>query len=234
MPAGERSFEFEWPFDEFAFEPEKMKGNICIFASARNVTSGLMRQAYRLGDSIARRNLGIVYGGTDSGLMHEVALGVLSNGGRVTSVLPVANLWQTENFGSNDVPLGPTSADSVREVQLSPQEKLVLTGSLEQRKRSMLDLSDAVIALPGGVGTFDEIATTFEMGRGYAMRGAESRVALVNTDGYYEGIRFMLDVMNRYRTADGPSQDFAYFADDAQQALDYVCTQIESSANEGI
>ena len=111
---------------------------VCVFAgSSSGVRPEYTESARSLGTELARRGLGLVYGGSSTGLMGAAADAALAAGSEVIGVMPqglfrreVAHLGLTE----------------LREV-----------GSMHERKALMADLADAFIALPGGYGTFDEL-----------------------------------------------------------------------------
>ena len=114
---------------------------ISVFCgSSRGNDDIFEKQAFRLGETLASRKIGLVYGGTKIGLMNAVANGALSRGGEVTGVLP--------RFISDK----GIAHDNLTE--------LVLVDTMHERKTRMHELSDAFAALPGGIGTLEEV---FEM-----------------------------------------------------------------------
>lgn len=114
---------------------------ITVFCGSSSGTKEIFRQkAYHLGEVLAENNIGLVYGGARIGLMGAVADGALSKGGEVIGVLP--------HFLSKV------------EIQHTSLTQLILVDSMHERKLKMNELSDGVIALPGGFGTLEEL---FEM-----------------------------------------------------------------------
>src|SRR6478752_4519975 len=114
---------------------------ITVFCGSSSGTEEIYTtQATQLGETLAKRNIELVYGGAKVGLMGAVADGVLSQGGKAIGVLP--NL-----LGS-------------KEIAHPKLTELILVETMHERKTKMNDLSDGVIALPGGFGTLDEL---FEM-----------------------------------------------------------------------
>ncbi len=129
--------------------------------------------ANRAGAYIAKKGCRVVYGGSHLGLMGAVANGALGNGGEVIGVLP--------EFMSN------------REIAHSGLTELIMVNSMHERKLKMHDLSDGVIALPGGFGTFEEL---FEM-LTWAQLGLHKKpIGLLNIDGFYDHLIKMIDHMN--------------------------------------
>lgn len=129
--------------------------------------------ATQAGALIAKRGYRIVYGGSHLGLMGAVAEGALQNGGEVVGVLP--------KFMSS------------REIAHPGLTELIMVESMHERKLRMHDLSDGVIALPGGFGTFEEL---FEM-LTWAQLGLHTKpIGLLNLDGFYDNLIKMMDHMN--------------------------------------
>ncbi len=126
-----------------------------------------------MGRALVRRSLGLVYGGESIGLMGVLADAVMTEGGETTGVLPEAML--------------------VREAgkpELLDLTELRVVDSMHQRKQSMSDLSAGFVALPGGMGTFEELCEILT----WAQLGIHSKpVGLVNADGYYEPLLSLFD-----------------------------------------
>jgi hypothetical protein len=131
-------------------------------------------QAFRLGRYLAENGIELVYGGAKVGLMGAVADGTLQGGGRVIGVLP--RFLRT------------------REVAHDHLTELVLVNTMHERKLKMHELSDGVIALPGGYGTLEEL---FEM-LTWGQLGLHAKpVGLLNTDGFYDHLLALADTMTR-------------------------------------
>jgi uncharacterized protein (TIGR00730 family) len=121
---------------------------------------------------VARRGIGLVYGGGRVGLMGELADAALGQGGRVTGVIP-AGLFSRE--------IGHTGLTELREV-----------ASMHERKQLMYDLSDAFVALPGGLGTLEELAEVAT----WSQLGLHAKpVVLLDVDGFWEPLVAQLDRM---------------------------------------
>jgi len=122
-------------------KPSHTKRHICVFCGSRNSSNiRYEKAAAELGRMLAAHGIGLVYGGSATGLMGIVANAALERGGSVIGVIPQV-LMQ-------------------RETAHSALTELRVVRSLAERKSTMADLSEAFIALPGGFGTLDEI---FEM-----------------------------------------------------------------------
>ena len=137
--------------------------SICVFAgSAQGTKASYSKSAIDLGQEIAKRNYTMVYGGGSKGLMGVVADAVLKGGSSVTGVI-------TEKL--HDVEVGHKNLTS-----------LEIVSSMHERKSRMAELSDAIISLPGGVGTWEE----FFEALAWNQLGIYSKpIVLYNVDNYY-------------------------------------------------
>jgi uncharacterized protein (TIGR00730 family) len=137
--------------------------SICVFAgSAQGTKASYSKSAIDLGQEIAKRNYTMVYGGGSKGLMGVVADAVLKGGSSVTGVI-------TEKL--HDVEVGHKNLTS-----------LEIVSSMHERKSRMAELSDAIISLPGGVGTWEE----FFEALAWNQLGIYSKpIVLYNIDDYY-------------------------------------------------
>jgi uncharacterized protein (TIGR00730 family) len=146
---------------------------VCVFCGSSTPPDARYPEAARaLGTLLARRGIGLVYGGGSVGLMGELADAAMASGGRVTGVIPVG-LFSRE--------IGHTGLSELREV-----------GSMHERKQLMYDLSDAFIALPGGLGTLEELAEVAT----WSQLGLHSKpIALLDVDAFWEPLVTQLDRM---------------------------------------
>ena len=145
--------------------------SICVYCgSARQASQKYFVAARRMGETIARGGLTLVYGGGRTGLMGAVADSALAAGGQVIGVI-------TE--GMNTPELAHTRLTH-----------LEVTATIHQRKARMYALADGYLALPGGYGTLDELFETLT----WAQIGEHHKpVGLLNVEGYYEPLLEMLD-----------------------------------------
>lgn len=143
--------------------------SVCIFCGSQPGRDGAFAGAARaLGVLLARRGIRLVYGGGGTGLMGEVARAALEAGGAVTGVMP--------HFLVE------------REAALSPQPDLRIVHSMHERKAVLTELADAFVALPGGLGTMEEL---FEVWSHAQLRLHVKPVGLLNVAGYFDDlIRF--------------------------------------------
>ncbi|WP_420411469.1 TIGR00730 family Rossman fold protein [Roseibium sp.] len=145
--------------------------SICVFCgSSYGALEDYSDAAKATGTAIAEQGMRLVYGGARVGLMGTVADAALAAGGEVIGVLP----------------------NSLKEKEIEHQglTELHLVGSMHERKAMMADLSDGFIALPGGVGTLEEIFEVWTWGQlGYH----EKPCGFLNIAGYYDHLIAFLD-----------------------------------------
>jgi uncharacterized protein (TIGR00730 family) len=137
---------------------------VCIFTGSREgTTPHYLAAAREVGEAIAKRGWGVVYGGASVGLMGAVADAALAAGGEVQGVLPESMV--------------------ARELAHHRLSALHVTASMHERKAKMHALSDAFLALPGGFGTLDE---TFEAITWAQLAIHHKPVGLLDVDGYWQ------------------------------------------------
>ena len=148
-----------------------MKGNVCVFcASSANIDGRYLEAAQELGALLAQEGWRCVNGGGAVGLMSAVTDGALDADGKVTGVIPkfmVDKGWCYDRL-----------------------EDVIVTADMHQRKQMMSDMADAVIALPGGVGTLEELLETLTWRQ---LGLVKVPVIILNTLGYYDHLLAMLD-----------------------------------------
>ena len=120
--------------------------------------------AEQIGKLMAEKNLEVIFGGGNVGLMKVVADTAIENGGKVTGI----------------------TLKSLHEFELTNPiiNETIITNSLFERKEKFLDMSDAFIVLPGGVGSMDELLEVMVSNQ---LGGINKPVGLLNIDGYYDG-----------------------------------------------
>lgn len=144
---------------------------ICVFCgSARGHDPAFIQAATTVGTLLARRGIGLVYGGAQVGLMGEVADAALAAGGEVFGVIP-------EKLSS-------------KEIAHHGLTELHVVQSMHDRKAKMAELCDAFVSLPGGWGTLEE---TFEVLTWLQLRYHEKPVGLLNVNGYYDALLAFAD-----------------------------------------
>jgi uncharacterized protein (TIGR00730 family) len=155
-------------------KPSKIR-KICVYCGSGPGTDPAYVEAARaFGAILAKNGIGLIYGGGAIGLMGELSRSVLDHGGQATGIIP-------EFLMS-------------REHALDSPDGLIVTRDMHERKRKMFELADAFVALPGGVGTLEEIVeqmTWVQLGR------HRKPVLLANIKGFWEPLCALLDHMKR-------------------------------------
>jgi len=150
----------------------KMK-RLCVYCgSGSGRDPRFLEAAKTLGRTMAEAGIGLVYGGGGNGMMGTVAQTVIDNGGHVTGIIP-ASLLQIENA-------------------LETISERYVTNGFHERKMLMFNLSDGFVALPGGVGTLEELVeqlTWTQLGH------HDKPVFIVNTAGYWDLLLALFDRM---------------------------------------
>ncbi|QSW88107.1 TIGR00730 family Rossman fold protein [Flavobacterium endoglycinae] len=172
--------------------------NITVFCGSSFGTDEIFReQAALLGKTLAKQNLGLVYGGANVGLMGAVADGALSEKGTVIGVLP--NFLRSKEIAH----LGLT--------------ELILVESMHERKTKMNELCDGVIALPGGFGTLEEL---FEM-LTWAQLGLHKKpIAVLNINGFYDSLIELLQTMTEKGLLKEANQKMLLVSDNIDDLLE--------------
>ncbi|MEK9752861.1 MAG: TIGR00730 family Rossman fold protein [Rhodospirillaceae bacterium] len=149
----------------------KKISSLCVFCGSRMGDDPAHATAARaLGEEMAKRRIRLVYGGGRIGLMGIVAEAVSDAGGQVTGVIPDF-LMHLE--------VGNTQAG-----------ELIITESMHTRKAKMFELSDAMIVMPGGLGTLDE---AFEIITWKQLRQHDKPIVLVDINGYWKSFQDLVD-----------------------------------------
>ncbi|MBR2603324.1 MAG: TIGR00730 family Rossman fold protein [Clostridia bacterium] len=165
--------------------------NITVYLRANEGKDPTLKEAVRaLGTWIGNAGHALVYGGSKSGLMGELAESVLLAGGKVTGVEP--QFFIDAGF----------EYDAITE--------LIVTKDMAERKAKMIELGDAFIAFPGGTGTLEEIAEVMSK---VSLGHLNKPCILYNLNGYYDGLRAQLAHMVDLGLSSEERQHGIYFAE---------------------
>ncbi|EJF90647.1 TIGR00730 family Rossman fold protein [Bartonella tamiae] len=152
--------------------------SICVYCgSSLGNNPHYVESAYKLGTLLAKADIQLVYGGGSNGIMGVVSKAVRENGGKVIGIIP--------QFLINI----ETSQDKLNDV-----DELIITDNMHQRKHLMFERSDAFIALPGGIGTLEEIVEMMT----WAQLGRHKKpMAFANVDNFWAPITKLIDHMQK-------------------------------------
>lgn len=145
--------------------------NICVYCGSSPGNQPIYAEGARsLARALVANNFGLVYGGSNLGLMGVVAEEVLAQGGNAIGIIP-------ETLVS-------------KELAHPALTELFVTRNMHERKAMMAEMSDGFIALPGGLGTFEELFEILTWGQ---LSFHNKPVGVLNVNGYYDGLLSFLD-----------------------------------------
>lgn len=171
--------------------------SVCVYCGSNPGRQPAYAEAARgLGAALVERGLGLVYGGASVGVMGVLADTVLQLGGHVTGVIPEALVR--------------------REVAHPGLSELRVTGSMHERKTLMADLADGFVALPGGIGTLEEVFEAWT----WAQLGLHAKpCGLLNVAGYFDGLIAFLDHAVAERFVKEPHRSMLIVSEEPSELL---------------
>ena len=177
-----------------------MIDNVCVFASSCNFLDKVYYDdAKELGRLLAQNNMNMVYGGSCLGLMWACAKEVKANGKRLIGIMP-------EKLKEMDV-----FSDYCDEFYVTP--------CMRSRKAKMDEMSDAVVALPGGFGTLEELSEMIVQKQlGYNQKA----IVILNTNGFYDNLLKFFDDIIQKKFANKKAENLYYIANTPQDAVEYL------------
>lgn len=147
--------------------------NITVYLGANSGNEPAFEEAVReLGEWIGEGGNTLVYGGSEVGLMGLLAKSVMASGGKVIGVEPRFFVEA--------------------ELQLDGIDELIVTEDMTERKTKMIELGDAFVAFPGGTGTLEEISEVMSK---VSLNHLDRPCILFNLNGFYDGLKMLLDHM---------------------------------------
>ncbi|MFD9908084.1 TIGR00730 family Rossman fold protein [Streptomyces sp. NPDC059063] len=170
---------------------------ICVFLSAADLSETYTRPARDFAKLLGKGGHALVWGGSDVGLMKVVADGVQEAGGRLIGV----------------------SVDFLADKARPGVDDMVIAKDLAERKALLLEKADAVVIMVGGTGTLDEATEILELKK----HGRTTKpVVLLNTEGFYDGLKQQFRRMEDEGFLPVPLADLVFFAEDPASALAYL------------
>jgi uncharacterized protein (TIGR00730 family) len=181
---------------------------VCVFCGSSFGTDPAFRDAARaIGAGIAKMGYALIFGGGGLGLMGDVAKTALDGGSTIQGIMPAFL--------------------QALEPEVSSQEKLIVTPHMQERKNLMLQMSDAFLVLPGGLGTFDEF---FEVVTEAQLGVHAKPIIVVNVNGYYDALDAMLHAIIKAGFAKEMVLKLYYLADGAEAALEILEGALDAPA----
>lgn len=176
------------------------KSAVCVFCGSRNGNNPIYTKvAQDLGALLVEKNLDLVYGGASCGIMGTIADAVMDNGGSVSGIIP--------------------DFLTLKEIKHDRVKDLMIVSSMHERKFRMYEKSAGFIALPGGIGTLDELVeiTTWNQ-----LKLIAKPLGLLNTDGYFDHLLKQLDRMVKDGFMDATTKEALIVSEDAAELLDLL------------
>ena len=176
--------------------------NICIFAaSSSKINKTYIDAASQLGELIASRGHNIVYGGGGIGLMGALADAAMKKGAKITGVIPA--FMHDNGWGHDAV------------------DEIIITEDMGARKKKMFGMSEAIIALPGGIGTLEELTEAITMKQLGLFRGP---LVILNTQEFYSPFISFLESLIEKDFMRKIHKNIWTVADTPLQAIDAIST----------
>jgi len=174
--------------------------NVCVFCSANaNLNPLLVTTARDLGTALAEKGHTLVYGGGKVGLMGEVATAAKAAGGRVIGIIP--------------------KALALREIAYLEADELIVSQDMLTRKALMMERSEIFLALPGGLGTLDEILEVITHCQlGYHQK----HTLLINIEGFFDPLHAYLCQLANSGFVRQPLERLYTLARDVQEAMNRI------------
>lgn len=168
-------------------------------SSSSIVDREYFQAAHDLGTQMAKRNMGLIFGGGVVGLMGETARAVHDSGGEVVGVIP--------------------KLLNEKGIVYDYCDELIVTKGLRERKAIMDEKADAFIALPGGFGTLEELLEIITLKQ---LRYHNKPIVVLNVNGFYDGLIGVFENIIQLNFAKKNSLDLYYVAQDPKDALFYI------------
>ncbi len=170
---------------------------VCVFASSSSrIDPKYVQAAAELGSLFARSEMKVIYGGGGIGLMGALADAVIENGGSITGVIP--SFMNDEGWGHPHV------------------NEMIVTTDMGDRKKNMFARADAVVALPGGIGTLEELTEAITLKQLGLFRGP---VVILNTLNFYKSLIDFLEHMVSGNFLRSEHKDMWVIADTPEEVL---------------
>ena len=179
--------------------PDEIRSIVVFCGSSRKCDAQYLTAARQLGIHLAEARIRVIYGGGSVGLMGALAEGALGAGGEVVGIIPefiVEMEWAHASLTD-----------------------LQIVNDMHERKKRMLELSDAVVALPGGCGTLEELLEAVTLKQLGQYTGP---IVVVNQEGFYDDLLAMLQTCINERFMNSHHDAIWQVADDASKVLDHI------------
>ena len=182
---------------------------VCVFASSSNYLDEVYyNDAKKLGELLGKNGFDMVYGGSNLGLMWACAEAAKDNGAKLCGVMPK----KLRDMG----------------VCTDGCDEFYITDGMRERKAMLDNISDAVVTLPGGFGTLEEVSEMIVQKQlGYNKKA----IVLLNTNGFYDKLNDFFEVMIEQKYANKNMRSMYYIAQTPEDAIEYLKAYKPSELN---
>ncbi len=171
--------------------------NITIFCSMHDVGEPYTSAAREFAKTIGEKGHVLVWGGTDKGTMKVIADAAQSAGGRIVGI----------------------TVEPIKQNARKEADEMVVAKTWPERRAALLERGDAVVVLPGGIGTLDEATEVLE----YKKQDMHAKpIVFLNIGGFYDGFKLQMERMDKEGFLTKALADFLYFADTPKEAMQYI------------
>jgi uncharacterized protein (TIGR00730 family) len=171
--------------------------NVCVFLSASDVDEKYIDATKELGKLLAQKRYGLVYGGSDKGLMKIMSSAVQKAGGTVIGI----------------------TMEMLKESRKLDANEMIIAKDLPERKRILNERSDAIVVLVGGIGTLDEVTELLELKK----HGVHTKpIIFLNTDNFYDGLMAQLMKMDSEGFLPKKLEEMVIFAEKPSQVIEVL------------
>ena len=176
--------------------------NICVFCSASNgLDESYYTEARKMGELLAKNNYNLVYGGSSLGIMGEISKSVKENGSKIIGVIPEKLNEMCKHSDSN------------------MYDEFYVTKGMRDRKAKMDELSDALVVLPGGFGTLEEVS---EMIVQKILGYNNKPIVFLNTNHFYDNLFEFYEQIILEKFAQTRSSYYYYLAQTPEEVIGYL------------
>ncbi len=168
-----------------------------MFCSSRDVPKKYQDAAREFATLIGQNGHTLLWGGSNVGTMKIIADAAQAAGGKIIGV----------------------SMELLKEQARANADEMIIASTLAERKAKLLERGDSIIALPGGLGTLDEITEIMELKK-HAFH--DKPIVFLNTDGFYDGLQTQLERMHREKFLPEALSEYVSFVQSPQEAMKYI------------
>lgn len=178
---------------------------ICVFLSGHVIEPKYADPAISFARLMVKHGYGLVWGGTNLGLMKIVCSAVQEAGGHLSGV----------------------TMELIKDSRKLDADEMVIAPNLAERKKLLLEKADAIVVMVGGIGTLDEVSEVLELKK----HGAHSKpIVFLNTDNFYSGLRSQFERMEQEGFLPKKIDEFVHFASSPEEAIRYIGKELNQES----